>query len=94
MTILRLGNIVRTNYNTGPYVITCVTGPCQCPEYVRSLDGDETPSEEHFHITCQIPDQPERGNYWLNGHRDDGTSVWGDDKLYVVDSAAQQELFA
>lgn len=94
MTILRRGNIIRTNYNTGPYVITRVTGPCRCPEHVRSLEGDRTPSEPHFHITCKVPDAPDRGDYWLSGYRTDGTSVWSDDRLHLVDSAAQQELFA
>ena len=95
MNILRPLNIVRTNYESGPYVITEVTGPCTCPEYLRHLDGDDTPSEPHFHLTCRMHGQPERGDYWLNGYREDGTNVWSDDRIEVVGEAAGQlELFS
>lgn len=87
MTILRRGNIIRPSYSAGPYVITDVGDPCIKTDCVES-------GEEHFHITCQAPGHPEQGSYWLNGYRSDGTNVWSDDRLHLVDSAAQMELFA
>lgn len=95
MRVVQLLNIVTTNYDTGPYVITEVDGPCRCPEYVRSLNGDESPSEPHYHLTCRRAEQPERGEYWLDGYRLDGTSVWNNDRLILTGQArGQLELLA
>lgn len=91
---LHRGAIICTNYGTGPYVITNIDGPCDCPELVASLDGYDTPSATHFHINCQLEGQPERGDYWLNGYRLDGTNVWNSDRITVIREAAQKELFA
>lgn len=77
LPIVSVGSWVRTNYGTGPYQILDMEGPCRCPEYLGSLQGDETPSEEHYHMTCS----GEAGIYWLNGYRLNGISVWGDDRL-------------
>ncbi len=76
--MLGIGEIVRTSYGTGPYRITDIDGPCQCPEYLRHIDGDETPSEEHYHLECVGADG---SRSWLNGYRADGSSVWDDDTL-------------
>lgn len=84
-----IGSVVRTSYGTGPYVIREIHGPCECPEYLRSLDGDDTPSEPHFHLTCERVDDV-KGDYWLNGYRPDGTSVWTSDRLEFVGVAAGQ----
>lgn len=84
----QVGGIVRTNYNTGPYQVSEIEGPCTCPEYVRNLDGDETPSEPHYHLTCIGMVGHEKGKtYWLNGHRPDGSSVWSNDRL-IFDGVA------
>lgn len=95
---LKLGRIVSTSYSTGPYIIKEVSGPCSCPSYLRALDGDDTPSEPHYHLTCvdvtPRPGQRDK-DYWLNGYRADGTSVWSKDRLIFGDFArgTQQELF-
>lgn len=83
-------NIVTTNYGTGPYVITEVYGPCECPEYLRHLDGDDSPSEPHYHLTCRHAELPGQGDYWLNGYRLDGTNVWCDDRLSLIGEAPGQ----
>lgn len=93
MVTLHRGAIIRTNYGTGPYVVIGINGPCECPEFVRQLNGDSTTSEPHFHITCQAQERPEQGLYWLNGYRLDGTSVWGPDRIDVIGEAAQKDLF-
>lgn len=90
-------NVVRTNYGTGPYIIETVDGPCTCAEYLRHIDGDDSPSEPHFHLTCRLAPGAigGGGNYWLNGYRLDGTSVWSNDRLELVGAAAGQlGLFA
>ena len=77
LDLLAVGNWVQTSYHTGPFLIIETSGPCTCPEYVASLDGDDTPSEAHFHMTLASPGH-KRPSY-LNGYRKDGTSVWSDD---------------
>ena len=75
MNLIR-GAIVRTSYGTGPYEVVSVSAQCTCAEL-----GQVDPSEPHFHLTCRKPESPAAGDYWLNGYRDDGSSVWGDDRL-------------
>lgn len=95
---LAVGALVRTSYGTGPYVVTRVSGPCTCPEYVRSLDGDQTPSEPHYHLECRDAAAPSRrrgsdsGPSYLNGYRPDGSNVWRRDRLELVEYV-QARLF-
>lgn len=95
---LVIGRQVSTNYNTGPYIIKHVYGPCTCSEYVRSLSGDKTPSEPHYHLTV-LEANPPKGKRditgYLAGFRGDGTNVWSDDRLIFGDLApgTQQDLF-
>lgn len=77
--MLRIGEIVRTNYDTGPYRITAISERCECPSYLRWLDGDDSPSEAHYHLTCV--NLADGHKSWLNGYRPDGTSVWNDGRL-------------
>lgn len=84
--IVEVGRLVKTSYGTGPYRITEVNGPCECPEFLRHLDGDDTPSEPHYHIVCETADGEQ---CWLNGHRLDGTSVWGDDGLIPAEETGK-----
>ena len=83
---LCIGEIVRTSYNTGPYRIVRATGPHTSPSYLDSINGIDRPSEPHFCLVCVWAGPVfERGarkskeEYYLNGYRLDGTSVWGDD---------------
>lgn len=92
--VLRIGDVVRTSYDTGPYLITEIEGPCTCADFLRHLNGDESPSEPHYHLTCEIAGEPRKGSYWLNGYRLDGTSVWSCDRVTQVGAASKQlELF-
>lgn len=88
------GIVVRTNYNTGPYVIKHISGPCTCTEYVASLDGSKKPSEPHYHLTVRDVDKTRKGDSWLNGYRLDGTNVWSKDQLIFKDEPGNQfDLF-
>lgn len=88
--MLQLGEIVRTSYNTGPFRIVEISEICTCAEYVRELDGDDSPSEPHYHLTCVGVNN--KKTYWLNGHRADGTSVWDDDYLIFEGVEANRNL--
>lgn len=87
---MRQGDIVRTSYNTGPYVIKRIFGPCTCESYLGSLERlvKRVPreSEAHFHLTC-APVGGYRGECYLNGYRPDGTNVWSSDRL-IFESVA------
>lgn len=88
--IVQAGNIVRTSYGSGPYVIKQISGPCVCARYDRIVSGSDISSERHFHAICKgIIGHEKGGTYYLNGLREDGTSVWSDDFLTVVKLADQ-----
>lgn len=84
--MLAVGITVRTNYDTGPYVVRRITGPCRCPSYVARINGDETPSEPHYHIAASQAPFTKFAPFFLNGYREDGTNVWSDDRL-IFESA-------
>lgn len=80
-----LGKVVTTNYGTGPYVVTDVSGPCQCSE-----TGEGKHTEWHVHLTCRDK-EPQKGKGMLSflaGYRLDGTSVWNSDRLLVMEDDA------
>jgi hypothetical protein len=91
------GDVVRTNYGTGPYrVVEVITG-CTCPSFDEEINrpmGKARPSREHFHLVLVDADAPigaERNEYnlrWLNGYEETPdrrfVSVWSLDELFVV----------
>lgn len=95
---LNVGRLVRTSYNTGPYIISEITGPCTCPEYLASLGPNAPRSEPHYHLVV-VDENPPPGKRdvrsWLNGYRPDGTNVWSEDRLIFGDLArgTQHDLF-
>lgn len=92
--MVAVGNIVSTNYDTGPYVITRITGPHTTPSALDEINGNDTPSEPHYNMTCEIVEHPQRGEYYLNGYRLDGTNVWSQDRLILQGhTTGQMELF-
>ncbi|MFC3331667.1 hypothetical protein GGR41_000516 [Paenalcaligenes hominis] len=88
--VVAVGNIVSTSYSTGPYVITRITGPHTTPSFLDEISGNNVPSEPHYNVTCQLVDQPKRGDHYLNGYRLDGTNVWSGDCLVLQGAAAGQ----
>lgn len=91
---IKVGDIVRTSYGTGPYRILEIVADCTCPNYMDSIDhyisGKTQPSPEHFHLTLvhiRAPKPSKDNLYYLNGYAEmpDGRfrSVWSDDELFV-----------
>lgn len=93
--LLRVGALIRANYRTGPYVVTKVNGPCTCAEYLRMIEGDDTPSEPHYHLVLRDADNPSKKapERWLNGYRPDGTNVWRDGDRIMLVEAVQLRMF-
>ncbi|MFM0357964.1 hypothetical protein PQR12_31120 [Paraburkholderia nemoris] len=87
--LLRIGACVRTTYDTGPYIVKSLSGPCTCASYLDHINGCDRPSKAHFHM--EVADLSGRAGYYLNGYTLDGRSVWGNDRLI---DASQLELFA
>ena len=94
---LEIGDIVKTSYGTGPYRIIHIERDCTCPEYIISLDGDESPSKPHLHLTVYLVEKghcDKEGLSWLNGY-DENTlqSVWDRDYLIPQLQPVQTTLF-
>lgn len=80
LPIVSVGSRVITNYNTGPYLITGIDGPCEC-----ALEEGTSKSEPHYHITCNS-DNGLRA--WLNGYRLNGKSVCCEDEILRITERA------
>lgn len=81
---IEIGMTIITSYGTGPYVVKEIVRGCTCPEYVRSLNGDNRPSEPHIHIVCEKPEKEKEHPYYLNGYRSDGSNVWSNDRIMLT----------
>ena len=84
---LEVGDVVETNYGTGPYAILQIIRGCTCPEYLAKLEfGDEAPlSPPHLHLVVRgLTDHHKGKRFYLNGYDEDTLrSVWGDDRLIL-----------
>jgi hypothetical protein len=94
---LAVGDLIKTNYNTGPYRVVEIKRGCTCPAYLDELNsGGRTlpPAPDHLHITCVKPaDARQKGYYWLNRYLEEKgriRSVDSDDEVIVVGKAAGQ----
>jgi len=75
-----VGEIVRTNYETGPYRITRISEPCCCPRYSDAINMRNPPaSKAHFHLTCELLNK--KGHFHLHGFLPTGENVWDNDRL-------------
>lgn len=96
----RIGQIVKTSYNTGPYRITGVSELCDCAKFLDVIaNHPERRSRPHYHLTCtRVPTEPDKynikrqGGYYLNGYDEFGQSVWCDDYLLSEDLAMSLNL--
>ena len=88
-----VGQVLSTNYGSGPYRVTAVRGPCTCPEYYdrinRTLDHPAPASIPHYHLVCKNLDGRDRRKKWLNGYAlaidGEHRNVWSDDQLILED---------
>ena len=95
---LAVGDIIETNYNTGPYRIVEITRGCTCASYLDTLNnmGEELPPDpEHIHLTLTNPNEPDNKNnrYWINRYLEENgrfVSADNDDEVFVVGKAKGQ----
>ena len=95
--MIQVGDIVTTSYDTGPYVIVEIIGPSTAAHYIDQINGIDRNSEPHYGLRCgwagpRCADHRYADNYWLNGYRLDGTSVWDDDRLTITGHQAGTQL--
>lgn len=87
MSRYRVGMRIRTNYGTGPYVVTKITEGCNCPNFLDNLNlGEKAPkSPPHAHLVCKRADVNDKSLYYLNGYDENLHSVWSNDYLIDLD---------
>jgi len=91
---LRRGDVIETNYGTGPYVVEEVVRGCTCPSYLEEIncDGGPAPSPEHVHQVLRLESPPDgrmNGPFYLNGYDEETLeSVWSDDRIVRLDRHA------
>lgn len=88
---IEAGMLVKTNYNTGPYLVKSVTRGCTCPAYddwINSGEEDAPDSRPHMHLVCSRPDGKDR--FYLGGIDEDTLkSIWIDgDAIEVLPAEA------
>ena len=84
ISTIKVGDIIRTNYGTGPYEVTDVKGPFTEPSFVDSLNmGKDAPkSPPYFCYTCRLAGSKKRGDYYLNGYNGvTHKNVWRNDRI-------------
>lgn len=59
---LEIGDIVKTSYGTGPYVIEGIRRDCTCPKPLDEINMDDPPASPP-HIGLIL-----KGHYYLNGY--------------------------
>lgn len=98
ISTIKVGDIIRTNYNTGPYRVVSVCGPFTEPSFVDSLNmGKDAPkSPPHFSYVCEQLDSKRRNPFYLNGY--DGVThknVWrNSDRIITLDEDSLLTLIA
>lgn len=88
---LVVGDVIKTSYAEDPLRVICVSEICTFPDPVNEIEGDESPSPEHYHIVCVDTDEPLRDHHtdyhmskwlWLGGYNKGATgniySVWNE----------------
>jgi len=93
--MIPIGSIISTSYGTGPYILQSMHGPCNCGEYIESLDNPDCTSEDHYHLLLTGKDISDK--YYLGGYAlkdDTWTSEWNNDYLIIeIPKVAQFNLF-
>jgi hypothetical protein len=95
---LAVGDIIETNYQTGPYRVVDIQRGWTCPSYLEELNSggrELPPAPAHLQVTCVKPDAEDRaGNhYWLNRYLEEKgriRSVDTPDEIFVVGKAKGQ----
>lgn len=96
MSRFYIGQVVRTNYNTGPYRIVKISEERTDPGFCDTMKfGDKAPkSRPHRNLIVQDvgSHNAKRTPCYLNGYDENLNNVWGSDRL--IDCAEETMLLA
>ena len=71
---VEVGDVVKPNYNSGPYLVLQVFRGCTCPSFDETIDkptGKQRKRQPHMHLVCGVaPESPDHysGRYYLSGY--------------------------
>lgn len=85
--MLHVGQVVRTSYGTGPYIIRNISEERTDPSFIDSLNlQEEAPrSLPHRNFEVSPLSDPKKKGYYLNGYDENLRSVWSDDYLVICE---------
>jgi hypothetical protein len=96
------GDIVKTSYGTGPFLVTRVIRNCTCVHIHDRTNGNDIPLPRHIHIDCD--DMNGKSGYGINYYDDSqipARSVWawkdyvevvGHDENFKPEVPAEEQL--
>jgi hypothetical protein len=103
---VRIGDIVGTSYESGPYRIEKISPPCRCPPFGWTVNNLGVPEEDvpnfpiHWHLTCSWAGRwaggREYGNYYLTIEADLRCAGSMKDRVIIVERSRepiQLEMF-
>lgn len=85
--MIRVGQVVRTSYGTGPYIIRNISGERTDPSFIDSLNLQEKAPRSLPHRNFEVSplSDPKNKGYFLNGYDENLRSVWTDDYLVICE---------
>lgn len=85
--MIRVGQVVRTSYGTGPYIIRNISGERTDPSFIDSLNLQEKAPRSLPHRNFEVSplSDPKKKGYFLNGYDENLRSVWTDDYLVICE---------
>lgn len=85
--MVHVGQVVRTSYGTGPYIIRDIGEEITEPSFIDLLNlREKTPrSLPHRNFTVSPLLDPKKKGFYLNGYDENLRSVWSDDYLVICE---------
>lgn len=85
--MLHVGQVVRTSYGTGPYIIRDISEESTEPRFIHSLNlQEEAPrSLPHRNFKVSPLSNPNQNGFYLNGYDENLRSVWTEDYLVICE---------
>lgn len=85
--MIRVGQVVRTSYGTGPYIIRNISGERTDPKFIDTLNLQEKAPRSLLHRNFEVSplSDPKKKGYFLNGYDENLRSVWTDDYLVICE---------
>lgn len=82
-----VGQVVRTSYGTGPYIIRNISDESTEPSFIDSLNLQKEAPRSLLHRNFEVSplSNPKKKGYYLNGYDENLRSVWTDDYLVICE---------